>query len=78
MTKITIDQKAQIIIGLSVLFDQSWMYIRKDEILSQGKGIEIVCRKVRVERTKSVRKNDGYLCMDFWRILVCDFCITCI
>ena len=36
---------------------QSWMYKRKDEIQSQRKGTEIVCRIAKGVRTKSVRKN---------------------
>ena len=35
---------------------QSWMYKRKDEIQSQRKGTEIVCRIVKGVRTKSLRK----------------------
>ena len=55
MTKITMENLDR----FGELWIESWMYIRKDEILSQGKGIEInlVCRKVRADRTKSVSKK---------------------
>ena len=45
------------------------MYIRKDHIQSQGKGTEIVCRRVEKVRPKSVRKNDDYLYMTFGEYL---------